>query len=102
MQTPDLDQIERWIDVDGDKPPKLEELQAIGAEIGKRRKTLRAQANEQGKLMRALVPVLFLEGMTNLAEMQRLLDTTYMTIDKELKKHGLSPKPRPPRGASTD
>ncbi len=97
MQTPDLDQIKRWAS-GKDKPPPLAELTAIGTKIGARRKDYRAKAEAEGELMRALVPVLYREGLVNLAEMMRVLDTTYLTIDKELTKAGYAPTKRTPRG----
>lgn len=101
MQTPDLAQINRWLD-GKDAPPQLDELTEIGEEIGKRRKVLRQQANDEGKRMKAMVVLLWNQGMTNLAEIQRVLDVTYTTVDKELSANGLGPQRRPKRGEQVD
>lgn len=101
MQHPDLQQIRRWLD-GKDAPPQLDELTQIGEQIGERRKALRKQADDEGKLMRAMVPLLYRQGLTNLAEMQRVLDTTYTTIDKELKDNGLGAHRRPKRGEKAE
>jgi len=100
MQHPDLKQIRRWIDGE-DPAPALNELYRIGEEIGRRRKALRKQADDEGKRMKAMVELLWRQGMDNLAEIQRVLDVTYTTVDKELTAKGLGPQRRPKRGETT-
>lgn len=101
MQTPDLQQINRWID-GKDAPPSMDELAEIGEQIGKRRKALRKQADDEGKLMKAMVVLLYRQGMDNLAEIQRVLDVTYITVDKELSSRGLGPQRRVKRGEKAE
>lgn len=87
MQTPDLEQIQRWRRGEEPLPPDLKE---IAIATGDERARSWDQAMYDTKRMNELVPLLYVElGWRNISDMHRKLQMNRKTINEALDDAGI-------------